>query len=358
MSKTETAQIKAVALLVMFWYHLFATDGYMVLPENVWSSILSEQFVVTVAKTGGYSLFLFLFCSGYGLYFSGVSRRMSIRDWLARFLRILIPYWLIMAVTIAYLAARGRFQPGYLAVNLFALHHDDNVLYVSFSWFIKVYLEMLLLLPLFGLLNRKIGRKPMLEAALCLVLPWLLQLAADVAVQRLRSHFTAAYLAYTVFEACYYLPHFLLGLLCAKYGILEAAWQRLKKWRPALLAALAAAAFAGVIALRTVKGEMQFTLLDWVQTLLLALSILSLSRISPVRNPRVLPYLGNHSLYYWLLSGFFFLNTSELQFLLFLPRYSLLILIWQVLLETPFVFVFQKAGKALTDGALKLIYSK
>ena len=52
----------------------------------------------------------------------------------------------------------------------------------------------------------------------------------------------------------------------------------------------------------------------------------------------VIPFLGRNSIYYWLLSGMFFLNTKELEPILTFPRYSILIFLWLFVMLTPFVF--------------------
>jgi hypothetical protein len=68
----------------------------------------------------------------------------------------------------------------------------------------------------------------------------------------------------------------------------------------------------------------------------------------------VLPFLGKNSLYYWLLSGMFFLNTKELMPLLTWPKFSFLILIWLFVILTPFVF----ACSFVSDKILALIFPK
>ena len=69
------------------------------------------------------------------------------------------------------------------------------------------------------------------------------------------------------------------------------------------------------------------------------------------RSKYVMPYIGRNSLLYWLLSGMFFLNTSELQFVAYLPKYALAILVWTMLLLTPFVelcrFLSSKIGQLI-----------
>ena len=347
MTKTESAQVKGIALILMFWHHLFGGGSYLTLPENNWLPVISERLVLTIAGEDSACLFMFLFCSGFGLYFSFYSRRTGLKDWLMRFIRILIPYWLIMAATIVYLAARGNFHPEYLPMNLFAAVRDDERLYVSFSWFIKIYLEIIAVLPLLRLLDRKLGRKPWLEAPLYLIVPGIVSSLIWDYVFNLENHRIVFLLVYALAEVCEWLPLFLIGMLAAKYRLLEKLWNFLKKIHPLLLAAISVGIVWLILLGRYRQVLQRYQMLAWLQALLLVTAFLALIRLSRVQHPRVLPFLGNNSLYYWLLSGFFFLNTVELQFMIYFPRYSVLILLWQILLETPFVILFQHASEAV-----------
>ncbi len=72
------------------------------------------------------------------------------------------------------------------------------------------------------------------------------------------------------------------------------------------------------------------------------------------RSKYVIPFLGKNSIFYWLLSGMFFLNTKELMPVLTFPRYSLLIFLWLFVMLTPFVF----ACSFVSDKILGLIIRK
>ena len=68
---------------------------------------------------------------------------------------------------------------------------------------------------------------------------------------------------------------------------------------------------------------------------------------------KILKFLGKYSFQYWLLSGMFFLNTSELQWILYIPKESFLILIWSFALLTPFAFLMSKISNKIITKIVK-----
>lgn len=60
-------------------------------------------------------------------------------------------------------------------------------------------------------------------------------------------------------------------------------------------------------------------------------------------------FLGKYSFQYWLVSGMFFLNTTELFNILYIPKYSILILIWNFILITPIVLIVREIGVFIGD---------
>ena len=69
MTKTESAQVKGIALILMFWHHLFGGGSYLTLPENNWLPVISERLVLTIAGEDSACLFMFLFSCLLGVAF-------------------------------------------------------------------------------------------------------------------------------------------------------------------------------------------------------------------------------------------------------------------------------------------------
>ena len=354
MKLEQSEKIKAFAVLVIFWYHLFGCGSYLTLPENVWIPVLSEKITLSLAA-GPICLHVFMFCSGYGLYRSYICRKTTGKDFLRRFTKILIPYWTVLALTILYLVLRGKFSTEHLLVNLFALVHDDEMLYVTFSWFIKLYLELPFILPLVQLIERKGRRNPLQDFLLYVLLPVAVWTALYPVMRAVEHNSRQLFLVVSMREFLFYIPDFFTAMLCAKYGVFEKLREkgsRVSAW------VLVPAALVLLIAVMVIQARQllpQLLLIDWAQAFLIVVCLLCIMERGPLHSRIVLPYIGKHSLYYWLLSGFFFLNTSELQFIIYAPRYTVLILIWQVIVETPFVMIVEKIAGVLMKAADRLI---
>ena len=346
MTVEESNKVKGIAVLLMFWTHLF-TGSYLILPTSRWFSLLGQAAMNKIAYAGTVCLFMFIFCSGYGLYRSSFLKPADWRKDLRRIFGILVPYWLIMDATILWLAAHHRFEPRVFLINLFALSHNDESLYVTFSWFIKVYLELLILLPLMRAAERKNGRNPLKDFLLYIALPAALQLFLQRKMPAYEGQRMVYYGLYTVNEFVTVLPSFYAGVLCAKYQVFEklkARFASAPSW-PVTLAALAV--FAGMLLVRQAVPMLSFGCLDWAEVILLVCCLLLIFGHAPFHSRRALPYLGSRSLHYWLLSGSFFLNTSELQFIVYLPQYVPLVVLWEAVVETPFVMFFDWASRQI-----------
>ncbi len=339
MTVEQSNKVKGVAVLLMFWTHLF-TGSFLILPTSKWFSLLGQATMNKIAYAGTVCLFLFIFCSGYGLYRSSFLKKTDWKKDLRRIFGILVPYWLIMDATILWLMAHHRFESRVFLINLFALSHNDESLYVTFSWFIKVYLELLVMLPLMRVLERRNGRNLLKDFLLYVALPAAVQVALQRKMPTFQGQRMVYYALYTLNEFFNVLPSFYAGVLCAKYGVFEKLKMRFASatsW-PVTLGALVV--FTAMLMVRQAVPILSFGCLDWTECILLVSCLLLIFEHAPFHSRRALPYLGSRSLHYWLLSGSFFLNTSELQFLVYLPQYVPLVVLWEAVLETPFVMFF------------------
>ena len=150
----KSEHIKGIALLLLMWHHLFGVE-YI---KDCVALVPGMDYVI--GASGKVCIAIFLFCSGFGLYKSYVGKEQAPKTYIFhRLVKTLIPYWIIMIIAIIYLVFAGKFEIKYLPVNLFALIHSDTILYVSFSWFIKLYVLILLILPLIRLIERKWKKK-------------------------------------------------------------------------------------------------------------------------------------------------------------------------------------------------------
>lgn len=343
----KSEHIKGIALLLLMWHHLFGVN-YI----EKWLSPIEgiDMFIGVSAKI---CLGIFLFCSGYGLYKSYINKDNPGRFYtLKKIVQTLIPYWLIMLVAIAVLVYLKKFNPKYIFVSLFALIHDDEMLYVSFSWYIKLYILLMLILPLIRLIERKWKKNIIIDLLLYIALPFAVYYVFKGYMDE--EHFISiprSIISSSLF-LLFWFPLFAIGFIFAKYEIYKKILKFTSRFSSPLVIIIAFLICGYVIYMRFLFYY--YCIADVIYAPLFVIACLLIMDNIKFKSKYVLPYLGKKSLYYWLLSGMFFLNTSELTVLITWPQIPVFILIWTLLLLTPFVF----AVDFLSGKILKLIFRK
>lgn len=82
------------------------------------------------------------------------------------------------------------------------------------------------------------------------------------------------------------------------------------------------------------------------------------NNISNERILRVPKFLGKYSLQYWLLSGMFFLNTTEFTWILYMPQINILICVRNFLMLTPIVVLINWLDRVFIKGIENLSLRK
>ena len=350
----KTEHLKAIALILLMIHHLFGCD-YL----EDWMSVAKGADII-FGVAGRICLAMFLFCSGYGLYKSYISKESTPKTYVpSKILKLLIPYWVVTVVAVVILIVLGKFNPVYIPVNLVAWIHNDEMLYVSFSWYIKLQFLLLLSLPLIRLIERKWKKNWIIDILIYVLLPFVIwfflrkfeneEIFTDI-LQTLAS------------SALFFLSWFSLfamGMIFAKYSVYIKI-RKLAGRFPDVLVILLSVVIGGYALfmkylVNFMFGEVYYySITDVICMPLFVIACLLVMDSIKHKSRYVLPYLGKNSLYYWLLSGMFFLNTKELMPLITWPKYSILILIWLFVILTPFVF----ACSFVSDKILGLIFSK
>lgn len=349
MDKKETMQLKGIALMLLFWHHLFGCGSFLMLEENIWIPCF-QKYDAVFGKGAKICIGLFAASSGYGLYKSYLANA-SYWGFLKRIGNFLITYWILLCcVAIPYLLYFQKFHPEWILVNLFALLHNDEMLYLSFSWYVKVYLEILLILPFIKFLNSKIHTLYM-DFIIFILLP----LSIGIYLPNAESNFinwkknilSSIRLLFTWY------PVFHVGVIYAKYKILErnceGETEHLLNKRS--LTNIVSNILIIAVMLQIVYYRSQ-GLFGYYTDVICTAMFVYLFDICYKMNKKtgiskVITFLGKYSFQYWLISGMFFLNTVEFQWVLVLPRYSIMIFVWKILLITPIAFFMSKVSERI-----------
>ncbi|EHK2338410.1 acyltransferase [Clostridium perfringens] len=217
-SKSKSNAIKVVAILFMVIYHTFAFKGRI---SNVsYISIYKLTNTVTIeyflSRFGGVCVQIFLFLSGYGLY-QKYNRTVTYSDIIKKVKRLLINYWVILLMFFPIGVILGKYT---LNIKQFIM----NFLTLSSSynrewWFLKVYIILILMYPII----LKIINKFNLYS--CLILSMILNIVGMTIIKiELILSINLVIVKSIIASLSNVLTQqfvFILGILVAKYAIFD-----------------------------------------------------------------------------------------------------------------------------------------
>lgn len=271
-----------------------------------------------------------------------------------RAVKFLITYWtIVFFVAVPYLIFFHKFEPKWIPINLFALLHDDEKLYVSLSWYIKVYLEFLIVLPIVKRLQPKVKSIEQ-DFFFFVLIPMLLSSIIpsyeDKYINLPLYLISSADLLFTWY------PAFHMGLIAAKYDVANKLHEQkygdgFFNKRTIISIISAFVMLLGILARNGYNDVFcAFVILISFEIFCKACSWKFIHSI--------LAFLGKYSFQLWLLSGMFFLNTTEYQWVLFLPKYSALIFAWNFLILIPPAILMSKISGWLCRVTVDNLFRK
>lgn len=144
LSKDYSDMVKGMAVLMMIMHHLWA------FPERIPGLALSN-LEIQIGSAAKICVSIFMFLSGYGLYYT-FSKKGSIRVW-HRFWNIYKRFWQVffIFVPIGFLFLSKPFSIQEFLQNLFCLKFSYNHEW----WFLGTYIELLIVLPVVLLTDKK-----------------------------------------------------------------------------------------------------------------------------------------------------------------------------------------------------------
>lgn len=333
--KTEARMITGVAIMMMLVHHFFGFADYRL--DGNWFYEPLKVGGVSVerifASAGKLCVAIFAFSSGYAIW---VNRESSVNFQSVgkRALKFLLNYWIILGAFLIYGWTIGDKIPEGrdLLLNLYGAGTGPQVPYVNvaFAWYVSFYVSFLLIAPyllrLYRLYDRWIGGVIILLGFI--LLPELVRASFLDKI----SAIPLALIFGTMISA-------VVGLLVAKWKIFD--YMRSKIGGSASIKGLFIV--AGVLIVRQIGlltiGQTDIS--DAIFAMLFCFGLLLIfEKIKGSRISTVLSFLGIYSMNLWFLHGIFFTGTRPLQYFLYLPRVSILIVIWGVMLLLPFAMVF------------------
>lgn len=285
---------------------------------------------------------IFAFISGYAFYknyFSSNNTSIS-----KRLIKFLIIYWTMLVLIAApYLAFQGNLSLKMILCSFLAFLHNDDLLMLSFSWYVKVYVLVLLILPFIKKISNKI-KDWRIEALILVFMP----ICISKYLPDSEIHYTTLiiFLLSTLRLILTWYPIFHIGTMFGKYKVFENIQKMIPRKNIYLVSCLSLLGCCTSILIRKIQFFSLFT--DAICVSIFCISaVVFIKTINNKLLNKLFTFLGEYSFQYWLLSGMFFLNTVELQWILFVPKLSILILIWSFILITPVAILTSTVSKKI-----------
>ena len=326
-TRRDTKIVKSAAVMLMLYHHLFR------FPYKIASDIVYFGTVTLGGKSSAYYLgafgqicvALFLFLGGYGTYLSCKNSRNLRQTIFAKIKGLYLSYWKVFVVFIplCLLAQVSRVSGNWqeFLLNFVGLSSS----YCGEWWFFGAYVILTALYPLFHkLLTAK--NAPVLEFLLLTALNVLVIFRKPLyELLSLDVIFSKYLILDAINTALIQTPCFLSGCLFAKYDLLSKLKQR---FSGGILHWLGALAVLGMVVCIKIKCSTYFDFL-LAPAFSVAL-ILVLEKIPGTFVTNFFEKVGMQSTNIWLIHAFYCYHL--IQPLVYLPRYSVVIFFWLLLL--------------------------
>lgn len=353
-SKEHSQIAKGVAILLMLYHHLF------IIPDRIscgYQSLIDMIFPgaqITIATFSKLCVCIYVFLSGYGLYFSlknETSILKSYKNVLFRAIKFMTTFIIIffLFVPIGMFTGYFEFNAKYLLGSLFGLCIGT---YNNTWWFVNAYITLLFITPLFiyFVSNAKLYKKilvistlPVLYVFIRIIIHFI---GSNIIIDHYFWHLENLPLVLSLFT----------GIVCAKFNIYKVTITHLQKITNKktgtiilILVSVLIMILSIILRVKTVRNIVDMRW-DFIIAPLFVFSTATLIYNSKFKNVFIL--LGNHSTNMWLTHAF--LCYTYFQMLVFLPYYSELVFLWFILLTLLTSYIVNLISVPINN----LLYSK
>lgn len=321
-SREKSILIKGISILLMLAHHLFAFPNRV--NGSLYISFLKVQGVPIEYYIGIFSkicVSIFLFMSGYGLFISYYNKPVSIKSILKRVLKFYCIYWIIFIIFIPLGVVLKKIE-----INLKSLFLNFIGVSSSFNaewWFVSIYIILLILSPI--IINYIKHNKKIVTIIVSLFICSIGLILNKISVTSGNKILAGVLQWIGLF--CSQQIYFIIGILIAKEMIFDKITNIFinininKKQTYYILLIISIIVFYLFMNMKIVS---YFIFIG-----IMPMFILAVSNI--IKENRILKLLGNNSTNMWLIHSFF--CYYYFQELILLPKYSIFILMWLVIVS-------------------------
>jgi hypothetical protein len=325
-TRIHTQIAKGIAILLMVYHHLF------VFPENL------EYNYISVINMAGFDLQsilvnfgkicvgIFLFCSGIGLYYSLINIK-SLKDMYKKVivhgLKFMMNFWIFLLFMIP--------------IGLYIHHFEFNartiiqMITASYSemqewWFIRLYITLLFVAPPMIRLYQDID---VVKKIVPLGIVILVSIFHNIGIHLFTDESSILYAIINLFSNlnnydCIVI--FVVGIMCARFNIIE-SFQKVSGYKRWILCMFTV--FVAVYIRIVFSNSPLSMVVDYAVVPLFVLPLVTVFYNTKIGT--VLQFFAKHSTNIWFTHTFWHLYFG--QKIVFLPKYSVLIYLWLLVLS-------------------------
>ncbi|MGL5934398.1 MAG: acyltransferase family protein [Cetobacterium sp.] len=327
LSKDDVQLMKGVGILLMVSLHLFGFPSWLkdgVVYKKIIENINLEY---TLAKFGGICVGLYVFLSGYGMEKKS-KNGIKFKECFIKVIDLYKIYWTILIpfTFIGVIWFDLKIDLKELALNLFGINPSYNV----FVWFIRLYIQLLLLFPII----KKIldwNYKKAITITLSIYLFTIFNAGFFYIFQNLKP-FRETFFYELLYSFCFWQFIFCNGYLFSKYNLFQKIyeWIDMKKIPNVYLISLVTVVVVRILMSKLVGKIILFDIfmLDFVFVPILIVCCVGILKNSIFKI--LFLKLGKHSTNIWLMHSYF--TLTYFQKFTYSIEYSLLVLIFTFIL--------------------------
>lgn len=326
----KTAFVQGIALLMMLSLHLFHYPQWIDCSQVWYGIFINKNIEHITGEFGVLCINIFCFLSGYGWNIKYNERNFTVKH----IIKIYIGYWLCLISTIIIIGVL-KAKP-ILSVNMKVnylfefLGFTQNISF--FSWYVIFYVVAIILFPIVSRYINDIKK---------LLIGIIISFILHIAIWKMSNNIYINSTIYLILnKTTLYFPTILVGAFFQKKNYMNKMMKSKSKWlstKTAIVFILVT--YGGYVACNYFLHQQKIALFLFTGiTPFFIVSLLEIGNLIDIQIIRnLIIWIGKNSLFFWLLQAIIF--YTNIQKVFYLPRYSIFVLIWTIIVLSPMVIL-------------------